>query len=144
MCYRHGLVKLAKLEIMRLTPTPTALAIPPMPTLQSLPTMSVAASLGSGAETLIYYTLSQPPPASPSLTSGGLPATAIPQISPTIRQNITPTMSPGVPPASPGLSPPALVPDIMHLINYGDKDMGLLLSQRYSVPFNQTSLCYKQ
>ena len=116
---------------MRLTPTPTALALSGMPTLQSLPTMSMPGSVGSGADTLIYYTLSQPPPASPSLTSCGLPGTVLPPLSPTIRQNITPTVSPGVPPVSPGLSPPGLVPDIMHLINYGDKDMGLLLSQRY-------------
>lgn len=131
---------------MRLTPTPTALAIPAMPTIQSLPTMSIAATGASGAETLIYYTLSQPPPASPSLpSSGALPATAIPQISPSIRQNVTPTVSPGVPPVSPGLSPPGLVPDIMHLINYGDKDMGLLLSQRYSEhldTYTTTPICH--
>lgn len=118
--------------MMRLTPTPTALALPAMPTLQSLPTMSVPASAASGSETLIYYTLSQPPPVSPSLTNGTLPTTGIPPpLSPSIRQNVTPTVSPGVPPVSPGLSAPGLVPDIMHLINYGDKDMGLLLSQRY-------------
>jgi len=130
-----------KLEIMRLTPTPTALAlptVPAMPGLTSLPAMSMAAS---GGETLFYYTLSQPPPVSPSYTTltscvsgmnGALTAQGIPQMTPPIRQNLTPTVSPGLGPVSPTLSSPTtgLVPDIMHLINYGDKDMGLLLSQR--------------
>ncbi|XP_052759858.1 receptor-transporting protein 3-like isoform X2 [Mya arenaria] len=120
---------------MRLTPTPTAFTLPTVPALQSLPAMSMSMS-GSGAETLIYYTMSQPPPASPTystFTNGGALTTGIPQLSPNIRQNVTPMVSPGVPPVSPGLPSPSttgLVPDIMHLINYGDKDMGLLLSQR--------------
>ncbi|XP_052226147.1 receptor-transporting protein 3-like isoform X2 [Dreissena polymorpha] len=122
---------------MRLTPTPTALSLPPMPSLQSLQslhTLPVSLS-GSAGETLIYYTLSQPPPTTPNLTSlvGGFTHAGLPQLSPSIRQNVTPTLSPGgVSPMSPGLSPTTtgMVPDIMHLINYGDKDMGLLLSQR--------------
>lgn len=144
---------------MRLTPTPTALTLSPLPAISSLPSMS------SGAETVIYYTLSQPPPVSPGLTNGlsnglangltngltsgftnGLTNGIAPltPVSPSIRQNGTNPLSPGVspvsptvpavppPPSSPRLSPgtTGLVPDIMHLINYGDKDMGLLLSQR--------------
>ena len=48
---------------------------------------------------------------------------------------VNPMVSPGVSPAASqgvgSVSPPsAVVPDIMQLINYGDKDLGLLLSQR--------------
>ena len=97
---------------MRFTPTPTAL---------TLPIMASVPSFTPGAETFIYYTIAQPPPPSPVM---GSCLAQLSLVSPTIRHNVTPTVSPGVSPVS-----AAVAPDIMHLINYGDKDMGLLLSQ---------------
>lgn len=49
--------------------------------------------------------------------------------SPGVSPGVSPVVSPGVSPVS-TLSPMSLTPGIMHLINYGDKDLGLLLSQR--------------
>lgn len=50
-------------------------------------------------------------------------------ISPGVSPGVSPVVSPGVSPVS-TVSPMSLTPGIMHLINYGDKDLGLLLSQR--------------
>jgi len=52
-----------------------------------------------------------------------------PGVSPGVSPVISPVVSPGVSPVS-TVSPMSLTPGIMHLINYGDKDLGLLLSQR--------------
>jgi hypothetical protein len=52
-----------------------------------------------------------------------------PGVSPGVSPVVSPVVSPGVSPVSTG-SPMSLTPGIMHLINYGDKDLGLLLSQR--------------
>ena len=52
-----------------------------------------------------------------------------PGVSPGVRPVVSPVVSPGVSPVS-TVSPMSLTPGIMHLINYGDKDLGLLLSQR--------------
>jgi len=50
-------------------------------------------------------------------------------ISPGVSPGVSPVVSPGVSPVS-TVSPMSLTPGIMHLIKYGDKDLGLLLSQR--------------
>lgn len=52
-------------------------------------------------------------------------------VSPGISPGVSPVVSPGVSPVNP-VAPMTLSPGIMHLINYGDKDLGLLLSQRYA------------
>jgi hypothetical protein len=52
-----------------------------------------------------------------------------PGVSPGVSPVVSPVVSPGVSPVS-TVSPMSLTPGIMHLINYGDKDLGLLLSQR--------------
>lgn len=52
-----------------------------------------------------------------------------PGVSPGVSPVVSPVVSPGVSPVS-TISPMSLTPGIMHLINYGDKDLGLLLSQR--------------
>lgn len=141
--------ELFKLEVMRISTTPMALTLPTVAGLTSLPMTSPLTS-----ETpVLYYTFAQPPPPSPGLTTGlnsagltsaglnsaGLNSAGLTSAGLTSGQGLSsvvnPVVSPGVGSGvSPGVgsvSPPAgLVPDIMQLINYGDKDLGLLLSQR--------------
>lgn len=112
---------------MHISATPmTALTLPTMPGLTSnLTSLPMASQLGSEAPVL-FYTFAQPPPPSPGLTAGlsqGLPSAMNSMVS----SGLSSGLSPGVGSASP---PSAVVPDIMQLINYGDKDLGLLLSQR--------------
>ena len=117
-----------KLEVMHISATPmAALTLPTMPGLTSnLTSLPMTSQLGSEAPVL-FYTFAQPPPPSPGLTAGlsqGLPASVV---NPMVSSGVSSGLSPGVGSASP---PSAVVPDIMQLINYGDKDLGLLLSQR--------------
>lgn len=76
---------------------------------------------------------------SAGLTSGGLPSAGLTStgltsnqgLSSVVNPMVSPGLSSGVSPGVGSVSPPsAVVPDIMQLINYGDKDLGLLLSQR--------------
>ena len=79
---------------------------------------------------MLFYTLTQPPPPSPGLTTGvsqGLSSVVNPMVSPGVSSGVSSGVSQGASSVSP---PSAVVPDIMQLINYGDKDLGLLLSQR--------------
>jgi len=70
----------------------------------------------------MIYALTQPPPVSPGLSPGVSPNGFTSPL-------VSPVVSPGVSPVNP-IAPMGLQPGIMHLINYGDKDLGLLLSQR--------------
>ena len=104
----------------------TALTLPTMPGLTSnLTSLPMTSQLGS--EPVLFYTFAQPPPPSPGL-SAGLSQGLSTVVNPMVTSGVGSGLSPGVGSASP---PSAVVPDIMQLINYGDKDLGLLLSQRY-------------
>lgn len=70
----------------------------------------------------MIYTLTQP--ISPGVSPGVSPV-----VSPVVSPNISPVTTVSPMSLAPGLTT-GLTPGIMHLINYGDKDLGLLLSQR--------------